>query len=118
MKIYSPWELNAMTLDERKAALDGEFGDSFHASAREHITWIAWARDTDGVLGLRRDGCAHGGHDGCDRQKMVSHALLLRVVSFVRLHAGLPACKAIQFIARGIVPAKKHDLLLHISVIF
>jgi hypothetical protein len=38
---------------------------------------------------------------------MVSHALLLRVVSFVRLHAGLPACKAIQFVARGIVPQKK-----------
>src|ERR1700722_14408756 len=41
---------------------------------------------------------------------MVSHVLLLRVV-----HAGVPACKTIQFIARGIVPAKKHDPLLHIS---
>jgi hypothetical protein len=38
--------------------------------------------------------------------------------SFAWLHAGVAACKAIQFIARGIVPAKKHDLLLHISVIF
>jgi hypothetical protein len=38
--------------------------------------------------------------------------------SFAWLHAGVAACKAIQFIARGIVPVKKHGLLLHISVIF
>jgi hypothetical protein len=38
--------------------------------------------------------------------------------SFAWLHAGVAACKAIQFIARGIVPVKKHNDLLHISVIF
>jgi hypothetical protein len=38
--------------------------------------------------------------------------------SFTWLHAGVAACKAIQFIARGIVPVKKHNDLLHISVIF
>jgi hypothetical protein len=46
MKVYTPWELNAMSLDEREAALDGEFGRSFHISAGEHVTWIFWARDT------------------------------------------------------------------------
>jgi hypothetical protein len=30
----------------------------------------------------------------------------------------MPACKAIQFIARGIVPEKKHGARPHISVIF
>jgi hypothetical protein len=44
---------------------------------------------------------------------MVSHVLLLRVVA-----CRLAACKAIQFIARGIVPEKKRSDFLHISVIF
>jgi hypothetical protein len=47
MKVYTPWELNAMTLDERKAALDSEFGRSFHVTVLQHVTWIFWARDTD-----------------------------------------------------------------------
>jgi hypothetical protein len=47
MKIYTPKELNAMTLEERKAALDSEFGRSFHVSARQHVTWIFWAQDSD-----------------------------------------------------------------------
>jgi hypothetical protein len=47
MKVYTPSELNAMNLIERKAVLEGEFGRSFHISAAEHITWIFWARDTD-----------------------------------------------------------------------
>ena len=47
MRVYTPSELNAMNLDERKAALEGEFGRSFHVSAAEHVTWIFWARDTD-----------------------------------------------------------------------
>jgi hypothetical protein len=34
------------------------------------------------------------------------------------LHADVAACKAIQFIARGIVPQKKYDAPLHISVVF
>jgi hypothetical protein len=46
MKIYTPQELNAMTLDERKVALDGQFGRSFHISANQHVTWIFWARAT------------------------------------------------------------------------
>jgi hypothetical protein len=45
--LYTPWELNAMTLDERKAALDSEFGRSFHESAFQYVTWIFWARDTE-----------------------------------------------------------------------
>lgn len=36
-----------MSFEERKAALEGEFGRSFHVSAAEHVTWIFWARDTD-----------------------------------------------------------------------
>jgi hypothetical protein len=47
MKVYTPWELNAMSLDERQIALEGEFGRSFHVSAAKHVTWIFWARDTD-----------------------------------------------------------------------
>lgn len=47
MKVYAPWELNAMTLDERKAVLDSEFGRSFHVTALQHVTWIFWARDTE-----------------------------------------------------------------------
>jgi hypothetical protein len=46
MKVYTPSELNNMNLDERKVALDGEFGRSFHISAGQHVTWIFWARDT------------------------------------------------------------------------
>jgi hypothetical protein len=38
MKIYTPWELNAMSLEERKVALEGEFGRSFHVIASEHVT--------------------------------------------------------------------------------
>src|SRR5215471_8852374 len=47
MKSYTPRELNAMTLEERKAALDSEFGRSFHVRAREHVTWIFWTQDSD-----------------------------------------------------------------------
>lgn len=47
MKVYAPWELNAMTPDERKAALDSEFGRSFHVTALQHVTWMFWARDTE-----------------------------------------------------------------------
>jgi hypothetical protein len=47
MKAYTPWELNAMSLEERKVALESDFGRSFHVSAAEHVTWIFWARDTD-----------------------------------------------------------------------
>jgi hypothetical protein len=36
-----------MNLEERKLALEGEFGRSFHVSAAEHVTWIFWARDTN-----------------------------------------------------------------------
>ena len=46
MKVYTPWELNAMTLDERKVALSREFGRSFHVTAARHVTWIFWAQDT------------------------------------------------------------------------
>ena len=35
-----------MSLDERKSALKGDFGRSFHISAGQHVTWIFWARDT------------------------------------------------------------------------
>jgi hypothetical protein len=45
--MYTPWELNAMSLDERKTALEGEFGRSFHVSAAQHVTWIFWTRDTN-----------------------------------------------------------------------
>jgi hypothetical protein len=44
MQGYSPEQLNAMTDDERKAALDGEFGQAFHISAHEHVVWIMWTR--------------------------------------------------------------------------
>jgi len=47
MKVYTPLELNSMSLEERKMALEGEFGRSFHISAAEHVTWIVWARDTN-----------------------------------------------------------------------
>jgi hypothetical protein len=47
MKVYTPSELNAMSLAERKAALESEFGRSFHITAAEHVTWLFWARDTD-----------------------------------------------------------------------
>jgi len=46
MKVYSPVELNAMTPDERKAALTSDFGRSFHVTASRHVTWIFWAQDT------------------------------------------------------------------------
>ena len=38
MKIYTPWELNAMAPEERKIALNGEFHRSFHRGAAEHVT--------------------------------------------------------------------------------
>jgi hypothetical protein len=44
MRIYTPWELNAMSLEERKVALESEFGRAFHVSAAEYVTWIIWAR--------------------------------------------------------------------------
>lgn len=47
MKVYTPLELNAMTLDERKAALNSEFGRSFHLTAAQHVTWIFWTQDTE-----------------------------------------------------------------------
>lgn len=47
MKVYTPWELNAMTPEERKAALSGEFHRSLHISAAEHVTWVFWTRETD-----------------------------------------------------------------------
>jgi hypothetical protein len=47
MKIYTPSELNAMSLEERKVALEGEFGRSFHVTAMDHAMWIFWARDTN-----------------------------------------------------------------------
>jgi hypothetical protein len=58
MKTYTPWELNAMSLEERKVALEGEFGQSFHISAAEHVTWIFWARDTDEPTDILGHGSA------------------------------------------------------------
>ena len=46
MKVHTPAELNAMSLEERKVALSGEFWTSFQAGAVQHVTWIFWARDT------------------------------------------------------------------------
>ena len=36
-----------MSLEERKVALESEFGRSFHITAAEHVTGIFWARDTN-----------------------------------------------------------------------
>ncbi len=47
MTVYSPDDLNRMSLEERKAALDGPFGQSFHTSAAAHVAWIFWTRETD-----------------------------------------------------------------------
>lgn len=47
MNVYSPDQLNAMTVDEREAVLESEFGRSFHISAAEHVVTIFWARETD-----------------------------------------------------------------------
>jgi hypothetical protein len=47
LKVYTPWELNGMSLEERKVALESDFGRSFHVTAAEHVTWIFWARDTN-----------------------------------------------------------------------
>jgi hypothetical protein len=52
MKIYTPAELNAMSLDERKIVLQGDFGRSFHISAAEHVTWIFWAQDAEGLVDI------------------------------------------------------------------
>jgi hypothetical protein len=51
MRIYRPCELNAMSLEERKVALESEFGRSIHVSAAEHVTWIFRARDSGGGRG-------------------------------------------------------------------
>jgi len=47
LKVYTPWELNGMSLEERKVALESAFGRSFHVTAAEHVTWIFSARDTN-----------------------------------------------------------------------
>ena len=41
-----------MSLDERKAALSGDFGRSFHITAAEHVTWIFWTRATEGLTDI------------------------------------------------------------------
>ena len=46
MKVFSPQELNAMSDDERKAALSGGLGQMFSEMAHEHVTWIWWTKDT------------------------------------------------------------------------
>lgn len=45
-KIYTPQELNQMTDDERKTALEGGIGQLFSEMANRHVTWIWWTRDT------------------------------------------------------------------------
>ena len=57
-----PWELNGMSLEERKAALESDFGRSFHVTAAEHVTWIFWARDTNEPTEVApRSGTVFGG---------------------------------------------------------
>ena len=58
MRIYTPTELNSMTLDERKLVLSGEFGRSFHTSAIEYVTWIFWTRETDQPTDILGHGSA------------------------------------------------------------
>jgi hypothetical protein len=41
----TPEQLNAMTDEQRKAALEGGLGLAFHKSAVEHVTWIFWAQE-------------------------------------------------------------------------
>jgi hypothetical protein len=45
-KVFSPQELNAMSDEERKAALSGGLGEMFSEMAHEHVTWIWWTKDT------------------------------------------------------------------------
>jgi len=58
MESYTLEGLNSMTLDERKIALSGDFGSSFHGSAAEHVTWIFWTRDTTGPTDILGQGSA------------------------------------------------------------
>lgn len=58
MVIYSPDQLNAMTDEERKAALESEFGRSFHVSASEHVAWIFWMRDIGAPAEILDQGSA------------------------------------------------------------
>ncbi len=58
MKIYTPWELNAMAPEERKIALNGEFHRSFHRGAAEHVTWIFWTRETSAPTEVLGQGSA------------------------------------------------------------
>jgi hypothetical protein len=58
MTVYSPDDLNSMSLDERKVVLDGPFGRSFHISAAAHVVWIFWTRDTDQPTEILDQGSA------------------------------------------------------------
>jgi hypothetical protein len=58
MKTYTPQELNAMSVDERKNALTSEFGRSFHTGASQHVTWIFWTRAAEGPTTILGHGSA------------------------------------------------------------
>ena len=58
MDVYSPDQLNAMTVDERKAVLESEFGRSFHVSAAKHVAWIFWTIETDEPTKILDQGSA------------------------------------------------------------
>lgn len=58
MKIHTPDALNAMSLMERKAALQGDFGRSFGISAAEHVAWIFWTKDSEEPTSILDQGSA------------------------------------------------------------
>lgn len=58
MKIYTPWELNAMAPEERKIALNGEFHRSLHRGAAKHVTWIFRTRETSAPTEVLGQGSA------------------------------------------------------------
>jgi hypothetical protein len=57
-RIFTPQELNAMSNDERKAALAGGVGEMFSRLANQHVTWIWWTRDTDELTDILGHGSA------------------------------------------------------------
>jgi hypothetical protein len=72
MRIYTPWELNAMTLEERKAALDSEFGQSFYEERSGFVSAVL------GKRGERKGGLGTlGGAKGSDAELISPPAGLL-----------------------------------------
>jgi hypothetical protein len=58
MRVYSPDELNKMSVEERRAHLGGEFGRMFREMAHRHVTWLFWARETTGLTDILGHGSA------------------------------------------------------------